>query len=299
MALKVDDLYKRAGSRVMLDHVNFEMKKPGIFAIIGEGDSGKTELMRELLGLSEPDEGEISFDGSVILSGSLTVGYLPEERGLYRKAGVLEQLVYFAMLRGMPRQAARRSAKALLERMNMGHLGKVSMETLDKDERDKVLFLSALVHEPKLILLDEPFRTANPDVIEEMTDLLKELAKEDRYIVIATREIEVAEECCDNLLLLHNGKPLLSGNLREIKRAYGHTNLVLAADVDVTATAIDFGMELIEKREDETEYRIQGDDMAATLLEHMLSQGFRPTKYEIREPSLQEIYHAKIGGQMK
>ncbi|MBQ4186398.1 MAG: ATP-binding cassette domain-containing protein [Firmicutes bacterium] len=299
MSLKVDKLSKRLSSKVKLEKISFEMTKPGIFGIIGESGSGKTDLIRMILNLIPPEEGTVSFNEAPIIPGDISIGYLPEKRGLYMKSDVLEQLVYFAMLRGMNKRAAVKSARNLLARLGMSDLEQVLVERLDKDEREKVQFLTSIVHEPKLILLDEPFRTANPRVITELMDLMKELAAEGRYIVMASKAIEVAEACCENLVILYKGKPVIAGNLKEIKHAYGHTNLVLAADVDVTDTAIDFGMELIEKRPLESEFRIQGDEMAQTLLEHMVSQGFHPTKYEIREPSLQEIYLSTIGGQTK
>lgn len=296
MGLVVKDLCKSFGDKVAVDHLSFQMEEPGVFGLIGTNGAGKTTTIRMILGIMRPDQGSAMWNGTVINRDTLSFGYMPEERGIYMKTKVMEQLVYFGMLRGMNRSDAKASALKYLERLGMSEYKDTMVEKLSKGNQQKIQLIATLVHNPELIFLDEPFSGLDPVNTEVLRGLLEDLIEEKRYIVMSSHQMGTVEEYCENLLILHHGETKLLGNLREIKRGYGHTNLVVSCDVDIDETAKSMGMEIIEKRATETEYRIQGDDMANGLLSHMLSQGFYPTKFEIREPSLSEIFIEKVGG---
>lgn len=296
MGINVSNLTKTFGSKVAVDHLSFQMEKPGVFGLIGTNGAGKTTTIRMILGIMRADEGQADWNGTVISRDTLSFGYMPEERGLYMKNKVLEQLVYFGRLRGMNRTDAKKSALRYLQRLGMEEYKDTLVEKLSKGNQQKIQLIATLVHDPTLIFLDEPFSGLDPVNTEVLRGLLQDLIDEDRYIVMSSHQMATVEEYCRDVLILHHGQTKLCGNLREIKRGYGHTNLVISCDVNIDETAEHFGLEVIEKRANETEYRIKGDEMAHVLLSHMLSQGFYPTKFEIREPSLNEIFIEKVGG---
>lgn len=297
MALIVNQLTKSFGDKKAVDHLSFQMQEPGVFGLIGTNGAGKTTTIRMILGIMRADEGSATWDGTVISRETLQFGYMPEERGIYMKNRVMEQLVYFGRLRGMSGGAAKESALRYLKRLGMEEYKNVQVEKLSKGNQQKIQLIATLIHDPQLIFLDEPFSGLDPVNTEVLRGLLQELIEEERYIVMSSHQMSTVEEYCKDILILHHGQTKLSGNLREIKKGYGHTNLVVSCDVNIDETAEHFGLEVLEKRANETEYRIKGDDMAHALLAHMLSQGFYPNKFEIREPSLNEIFIEKVGGE--
>lgn len=295
MALIVDNLTKIFGNKVAVDHLSFQMQEPGVFGLIGTNGAGKTTTIRMILGIMRANEGQAIWDGTVISRDTLSFGYMPEERGIYMKNKVLEQLVYFGRLRGMKSSEAKASAFRYLKRLGMEEYKNTLVEKLSKGNQQKIQLIATLIHNPKLIFLDEPFSGLDPVNTEVLRGLLQDLIREERYIVMSSHQMSTVEEYCKDILILHHGKTMLSGNLREIKKGYGHTNLIISCDVNIDETAQHFGLEMLEKRANETEFRIKGDDMAQALLAHMISQGFYPTKFEIREPSLNEIFIEKVG----
>ena len=298
MGLYVKNLTKTFGSKVAVDHLSFQMEESGVFGLIGTNGAGKTTTIRMILGIMQADEGKALWNDTPINRDSLSFGYMPEERGIYMKNKVLEQLVYFGRLRGMNRSDAQKSALRYLQRLGMENEKNTLVEKLSKGNQQKIQLISTLIHDPKLIFLDEPFSGLDPVNTEVLRGLLQELIDEKRYIVMSSHQMSTVEEYCKDILILHQGQTKLCGNLREIKRGYGHTNLLISCDVNIDETAKQYGLEVIEKRANETEYRIHGDEMAHSLLSHMLSQGFYPTKFEIREPSLNEIFIEKVGAEV-
>lgn len=262
---------------------------------MGTNGAGKTTTIRNILGIMQPDEGEALWNGTPISRETLSFGYLPEERGIYMKTKVLEQLVYFGRLRGMKKEKAKKSALELMERLRVSEYQNTPAEKLSKGNQQKVQLIAAIIHNPKLIFLDEPFSGLDPVNAQVLRNLVKELVAEGKYIILSTHQMETVEEYCENLVILDRGKTLLKGNLKEIKAGYGHTNLVVAAQEDVSTLAQAEGLELFEKRAAETEYKIQGDEMAHRFLRRMTESNIYPLKFEIREPSLQEIFVRKAG----
>lgn len=295
MGLEVRGITKKFGEKTAVDHLSFEMKEPGVFGLLGTNGAGKTTTIRNILGIMKPDEGEALWNGTPISSETLSFGYLPEERGIYMKTKVLEQLVYFGRLRGMKKEKAKKSALELMERLRVSEYQNTPAEKLSKGNQQKVQLIAAIIHNPKLIFLDEPFSGLDPVNAQVLRNLVKELVAEGKYIILSTHQMETVEEYCENLVILDRGKTLLKGNLKEIKAGYGHTNLVVAAQEDVSTLAQAEGLELFEKRAAETEYKIQGDEMAHRFLRRMTESNIYPLKFEIREPSLQEIFVRKAG----
>lgn len=295
MGLIVNELTKKFGEKTAVDHLSFSMEGPGVFGLLGTNGAGKTTTIRTILGIMSPDSGSATWNNTPITRETLAFGYLPEERGIYMKTKVLEQLIYFGMLRGMKKEAARKSALNYMERLQVTEYKNVLAEKLSKGNQQKVQLIAAIIHNPRLIFLDEPFSGLDPVNAQVLRQLVKELVEEGKYIILSTHQMETVEEYCKDLVILDRGKTLLKGNLKEIKAGYGHTNLVVSTREDVRDIAKTAGLQLFEERASETEYKIQGDNMAHEFLKRMLDAGIYPIKFEIREPSLQEIFVRKAG----
>lgn len=295
MGLIVNELTKRFGEKTAVDHLSFSMDAPGVFGLLGTNGAGKTTTIRNILGIMTPDEGNATWNGTPITRETLAFGYLPEERGIYMKTKVLEQLIYFGMLRGMKKEEAKKAACGYMKRLHVEEYKNMPAEKLSKGNQQKIQLIAAIIHNPKLIFLDEPFSGLDPVNVQVLRQLVKELVDEGRYIILSTHQMETVEEYCKDLVILDRGKTLLEGNLREIKAGYGHTNLVVSTDADVSSIAREEGLQLFEERAAEKEYKIKGDEMAHRFLKKMLDKNIYPVKFEIREPSLQEIFVRKAG----
>lgn len=295
MSLVVENLTKKFGEKTAVDKLSFTMHKPEVFGLLGTNGAGKTTTIRTILGIMDADGGSAQWNNRKITREALSFGYLPEERGIYMKTKVLEQLIYFGMLRGMKREEAKKSALNYMERLGVMEYKNMPAEKLSKGNQQKVQLISAILHNPRLVFLDEPFSGLDPVNGKVLRELVGELVEEGKYIILSTHQMETVEEYCKNLVILDRGKTILQGNLKEIKAGYGHTNLCVFTPDNVEHIAKEEGLELYEKRALETEYKITGDEMAHRFLKRMLDAGIYPQKFEIREPSLQEIFVRKAG----
>lgn len=295
MSLKVQNLRKSFGEKIVVEDISFEMTEPGVFGLIGTNGAGKTTTIRMILGILGADSGSSLWNGKPITRETMSFGYMPEERGIYMKNTVLEQLIYFGMLRGMKKHEAKASSISLMERLGVIEYKDVITEKLSKGNQQKIQLITTLIHNPKLIFLDEPFSGLDPLNIELLRNLIYELVNEGKYIVLSSHQMTTVEEYCKNLIILNKGKTLLQGNLRQIKSGYGHTNLLIKANADISLIAEEIGLRLIEKRADEAEYKINGYKMAKSFLKKLIEVGIYPIKYEVKEPSLVEIFIEKVG----
>ena len=295
MSLIVNDLVKTFGNITAVNHLSFKMERSGVFGLIGTNGAGKTTTIRMMLGLLEADAGEAVWNGKKITRESLSFGYMPEERGIYMKNKVREQLEYFACLRGMKKADARISCTRWMKRLGVDQYENMTADKLSKGNQQKVQLIAAVINNPDLVILDEPFSGLDPVNTDVLRSVIKEMVKEGKFVILSSHQMAVVEEYCENLVLLHKGQAVLDGSLREIKAGYGHTRLILSSDKDVTAYAARAGLKLLNERADETEYKITGDEMAQDFLKSLTDAGIFPVKYEIREPSLHEIFVEKAG----
>lgn len=295
MSLKVENLTKTFGSNIAVNDLNFSMDKPGVFGLIGTNGAGKTTTIRMILGIMSADRGKATWNGNIISRETLSFGYMPEERGIYTKSKVLEQLIYFGKLRGMTKAAAKQSALSLMDRLGVSKYKDVPAEKLSKGNQQKIQLISTLIHNPQLLVLDEPFSGLDPINAQLLDDLIDSLVKDGKYILMSSHQMSTVENYCENLVLLSGGNTLLSGNLREIKASYGHTNLLISCKDDTSSVAEKCGMTPFCQTAEETEYKIANDIMAQKFLRELILNGIYPVKYEIKEPSLQEIFIEKVG----
>ena len=295
MALIVNDFVKTFGSVTAVDHLSFEMKNPGVFGLIGTNGAGKTTTIRMMLGLLSADAGEAAWNGKRISRESTPFGYMPEERGIYMKNKVGEQLEYFAMLRGMKRADARANAKKWMDRLGVAQYASMTADKLSKGNQQKVQLIAAVISNPELVVLDEPFSGLDPVNTDVLKSVIHEMVADGKYVILSSHQMSVVEEYCENLVLLHRGKAVMNGSLSDIKAGYGHTNLTVSCDRDISLYAERAGLVLIDKQAAQSEYRISGDEMAEGFLKSLVADGIFPVKYEIREPSLHQIFIEKAG----
>ena len=295
MSLIVNDFVKTFGRVTAVDHLSFRMDEPGVFGLIGTNGAGKTTTIRMMLGLIDADQGEATWNGKKISRESLRFGYMPEERGIYMKTKVREQLEYFGMLRGMTKADARISATRLMKRLGVEQYENMTADKLSKGNQQKVQLIAAIINDPELVVLDEPFSGLDPVNTDVLRSVIKEMVKEGKYVILSSHQMSVVEEYAENLVLLHKGRAVLDGSLREIKSGYGHTRLLISSEKDVKTYANKAGLVLLNERADEMEYKITGDSMAQAFLKSLTDDGIFPVKYEIREPSLHEIFVEKAG----
>jgi len=295
VGLSVHKLSKTFETKKAVDQISFEMTEPGVFGLIGTNGAGKTTTIRMILGIIRMDEGTAAWNNAPISRETMSFGYMPEERGIYTKSKVMEQLVYFGMLRGMNKTDARNSTSKWMDRLGVTEYKDMIAEKVSKGNQQKIQLIAALIHNPELIILDEPFSGLDPVNTEMMSNLISELVEEKKYIVMSSHQMSTVEEFCEELVMLHNGKTILQGNLRKIKAGYGHTNLAVRTARDISALAKESGMTVITRHADEVEYSITGDNMADAFLSRLVGAGIYPIKYEIREPSLHEIFIEKAG----
>ena len=302
MALEVKNLYKKYGEKVVVDGVSFSMPTPGVYALLGTNGAGKTTSIRMILGMLEKDGGEVTWDGKPLNFDTCNIGYLAEERGLYPKYSLMDQLRYFGELRGVDRKTVDDRIKYWAERLAVEEYiyqkkGKKqqSPDQLSKGNQQKIQFLIAMISDPQLLVLDEPFSGLDP----VNTDLLKGLVREQiaagKYIIMSSHQMEAVEEFCTDITILHRSKVVVSGNLNEIKKASGRVNLRLKVESDITSFIREAGVELISEKEYEYVLKVTGDEQANRLLKALIEANIPIVKFDLSELSLHEIFVREVG----
>jgi len=220
MIIQIQDLVKRYGDVVAVDHLSFEVERGEIFGLLGPNGAGKTTTIRVIMDILNPDEGTVQVLGQPPGQANARIGYLPEERGLYRNLKVLDNLVYLAELKGVPRPTARERAKGLLEQIRLEEWAARKVRDLSQGMQQRLQFVASLVHDPEVLFLDEPFQGLDPINVERVKDFIAELHREGKTIVLSTHQMNMVEALCDRILLINRGRAVLYGHLAEIKREY-------------------------------------------------------------------------------
>lgn len=301
MGLEVKNVTKRFGSKTAVNNLSFTLDKPGVFGLLGTNGAGKTTTIRMILGILEKDEGSITWNGKPVSRDAVSFGYLPEERGLYPQIKVIEQLLYFADLRGLYGTKARKTIGYWLGRLGVAKYADMPAERLSKGNQQKVQLIASILHDPDLIVLDEPLSGLDPVNADLFKSVILELVDKGKYIVMSSHQMEAVEQYCRDILLLIDGNTVLSGNLSEIKHSYGRTNLYIgvgdaaAAGDLIKSEAEALGMSIINTTASGFELRIHSDESAYALLRKLLEKNITLDKFEIREPTLHEIFVEKAG----
>ncbi len=297
MALTVTNLNKNYGENKVVDNLSFSIDKPGVFGLLGTNGAGKTTTIRMILGMINKDGGTVTWNGENYTPNTVSTGYLAEERGIYAKFSIIDQLVYFGELKGMSKADAIKSIDYWLERLEATEYKNKKADQLSKGNQQKIQFVAALISNPSLLILDEPLSGLDP----VNTDLFKEVIKEQigkgKYIIMSSHQMNTIEEFCENLLILNKGKTILQGNLKEIKKGYGRNRLLVKCDEDIKHLIKECNMEIESENAEEINLMVKSQEEVNRLLKRITDENISLVKFELREPSLHEIFIEKVGGQ--
>lgn len=305
--LVVRDLVKKYGDKTVVNHLSFTMDKPGVYALLGTNGAGKTTSIRIILGMLLSDGGEVTFNGKPLDIGSVNVGYMAEERGLYPKATILDQMLYFASLKKVPKKEAMNRITMWAEKLNLTEYffpaptaknkkpKAFRAEQLSKGNQQKVQLMATLISDPELIVLDEPLSGLDPVNMNLFRDVIKEVAAQDKYIIMSSHQMATIEEFCSDLTILNRGEVVVSGNLNEIKKGYGRVNLVIKSDDDVKPYIRKHQLTIIDETPGEIRIKLTAEEQAKELLKDLVANDVSVVKFELTEPTLHEIFVEKVG----
>ncbi|MGE3466402.1 MAG: ABC transporter ATP-binding protein [Pyrinomonadaceae bacterium] len=295
--LRVENVTKRFGDFTAVDDLSFEVRAGRVFGFIGPNGAGKTTTIRMIVGITAPDEGRIDLFGERMSSKLQDrIGYLPEERGLYKKMKVVDQLRYFAALKDIQRAEADRRIDTWLERMNLSEWKTKKTTDLSKGMQQKIQFISAVLHDPDLLILDEPFSGLDPVNVEFMIDVLSDFKQAHKTVIFSTHLMETAERLCNDILLINKARKVVSGSLREVKESYG-TNLIAFRGTGAEKVLGDTALiERVVSHADEQELHLADGVDPQVLLRTLIDAGAAISKFETVEPSLNDIFIDQVGG---
>ena len=307
MSLSVKNLSKSYGDKVVVDNLNFEINKPGVYALLGTNGAGKTTSLRIILGMLAKNDGEVLWNGKPLDPVNTNIGYLAEERGLYPKYSLLDQLLYFAKLRNVPKHTAMERIKYWSDRLSVNEYifppkvkGKKASKAnradqLSKGNQQKIQLLATLISDPELIILDEPLSGLDPVNTDLFKSIIKEEISKNKYLIMSSHQMPTIEEFCSDITILNRGKTVLQGDLNEIKKSYGRVNLFVKSDVEILPYINDFGLRIVNKTPSEYHLKVSGEAQAMEFLTKLIGDKVPVIKFELREPSLHEIFIEKAG----
>jgi ABC-2 type transport system ATP-binding protein len=295
-SLKVDRVIKNYGDKTAVNGLSFEVSEVEIYGLLGANGAGKTTTMRMILGLILPDDGNIRYQGKPYGKEQLSMlGYLPEERGMYPKIKVSDQIIYLAQLRGMSRKDADQNLKWWLEKFQVPEYYNKKVEELSKGNQQKIQFIAAVIHNPRIVILDEAFSGLDPVNVELLKTTVKELRDGGTSIVFSTHRMEHVEELCRNLTIMHKSNPVLQGSIKDIKKMFPQERVVVATDGDITGLESITGVSAVVRHEHGGyELKVSSPEAGQRILQHALSQG-PVNRFEVMEPTLNEIFIKTVG----
>ncbi len=295
MALEIEHVSKRFGKYTAVDDLSLSIPEKTIFGFLGANGAGKTTTFRIILGLMDASSGNVSWNGKPVdYSTSDNIGYLPEERGLYPKQKVKEQLIFLARLKGMSKQEAEKELGRWLERFKVPDYADKKVEELSKGNQQKIQFIASVLHKPSLLILDEPFSGLDPINVELLKQAVLDLKESGTTIVFSSHRMEHVEQLCENLCILNKGKTVLQDSLKEIKQSFGKKNLIIHADFDVSFLKEYPGVRKSSVTPEGIQLQIEGEEVAGSILQEIVGRGFI-RKFALEEPSLNDIFIEKVG----
>lgn len=295
MGLLIHEVTKKYGEFAAVDRLSLDIPNGSMFGLLGGNGAGKTTTFRMVLGLLTPTSGTIAWnDQPLNYSVSHLVGYLPEERGLYPKLKVRDQLIYLGKLRGMNKNDILVKMEEWLERFRVPEYANKRVEELSKGNQQKIQFIAAVLHEPELLILDEPFSGLDPVNVELLKEAVVELNKQGMTIVFSSHRMEHVEELCDQLCILHKGKSVVQGGLREIKRSFGKKNVIVKANFPLEDLKHLPGVVKYKETVEGAEFQVESEAIAQKIFDNLANRGF-VYKFELEEPSLHDIFIEKVG----
>lgn len=295
MGLIIKNVSKSYGDKKVVDNISLEISKPGVYGLLGTNGAGKTTTIRMLLGILKKDSGEITWNGKEVERKYVNFGYLPEERGVYPKVNIYTQLMYFAKLKGMQEKEADEAIKYWMKRLEVQEYMNMTAEKLSKGNQQKIQFITAVVHNPELVVLDEPFSGLDPVNTEIIRNVILELIEKGKYIIMSAHQMSVVEEFCTDILILNKGKTVLQGNLKQIKDTYKANKLYISTRQDIKEYISKLNMSIYLEKDNEYEININNEEQGYELFNMLAQNDIKVDKFEIRKPSLHDIFIEKVG----
>lgn len=293
--LILENVSKTFVGKKAVDGISFSLNKPGVFGLLGTNGAGKTTTIRMLLGIIKKDSGEITWNGKKVDRKSVNFGYLPEERGVYPKVKIYDQLMYFAELKGMKKQEANEAINIWAKRLKVEEYMQMPAEKLSKGNQQKIQFMTAVIHNPELVVLDEPFSGLDPVNTELLKNIIIDLVKEGKYVIMSAHQMSTIEEFCSDILILNKGETVLKGNLREIKDQYPANRVQIEANESIAENIAKLGLEIENEKNNEYTVKIDSEEQAHNLLNELVKDKKTINKFEITKPTLNDIFIEKVG----
>ena len=304
MKLEVKEIRKSFGEKEVLHGVSFEVESGKALGLLGRNGAGKTTTIRILMDVFHANSGEIRIDGKKFVPSEYQIGYLPEERGLYPKRTVMEQMVYLAQLRGLNKKTAETNARRWLNRLEVAEYETRKLETLSKGNQQKVQLAATLVANPDIVILDEPFSGLDPVNSQILKDVVSELIADGKLVIFSSHQMSYVEEFCDHIAIINQGEVVLAGQLKEIKKTYGEKRLVLAAEnlpqealADRVTKEFSDLVRLSGRKREFLILELADGHTKKELLERLAKSDIGIERFGNYEPSLNDIFVAKVGEQ--
>lgn len=295
MGLILKEVSKTFVGKRAVDNISFELNKPGVFGLLGTNGAGKTTTIRMLLGIIKKDSGEITWNGKAVDRKSVNFGYLPEERGVYPKTKIYNQLMYFAELKGMKKEEADKAIKNWAQKLKVEEYLDKPAEKLSKGNQQKIQFMTSVIHNPELLVLDEPFSGLDPVNTELLKNIIINLVKDGKYIIMSAHQMSTIEEFCSDILILNKGKTVLKGNLKEIKDTYPANRVQIETNENIEEDIKKLGFEIENVKNYSYTIKISDEQKAHELLKELVLKGITINKFEIMKPTLNDIFIEKVG----
>lgn len=295
MGLVLKNVSKTFVGKRAVESISFELNKPGVFGLLGTNGAGKTTTIRMLLGIIKKDSGEITWNGKAVDRKSVNFGYLPEERGVYPKTKIYNQLMYFAELKGMKKEEADEAIKNWAKKLKVEEYLDKPAEKLSKGNQQKIQFMTAVIHNPELLVLDEPFSGLDPVNTELLKNIIINLVKEGKYIIMSAHQMSTIEEFCSDILILNKGKTVIKGNLKEIKDTYPANRVQIETNENIETDIKKLGFEIENIKNYSYTVKIFDEQKAHELLKELVIKGITINKFEIMKPTLNDIFIEKVG----
>lgn len=294
--IELRNVTKRFDEFVAVKNLSLEVKQGTIFGLLGPNGAGKTTSIRMIVNIFAPDEGEVLVLGKHV-SPELQqrIGYLPEERGLYKKMTVGDQLIFFASLKGLHSREASRRVDWWLERLELGDWRKKKPTELSKGMQQKVQFIATAIHEPEVLILDEPFSGLDPVSTGNLKSIIVEQKEKGKTIIFSTHQMEQVEQMCDDICLINHSTKVLGGGLREVKRKFGKNTVILDYEGGDSFLSSDV-VKRVNKFPNYSEIMLADGADSQEILRRALASGARVNRFELVEPSLNQIFIESVTG---
>lgn len=295
MGLILKNVSKSFAGKKAVDNISFSLNEPGVYGLLGTNGAGKTTTIRMLLGILNKDAGEITWNGKTVDRKNVNFGYLPEERGVYQKTLIMDQLMYFAELKGMTKRDAEKSIKEWAKKLKVEEYLNKTAEKLSKGNQQKIQLMTALIHNPELVVLDEPFSGLDPVNTDLIKNIIIELVRNGKYVIMSAHQMATIEEFCSNILILDKGITVLQGNLKQIKDSYPANRAKVEVNQNIDNFIKECNLEIENEVDNNYILKLDNEEKAHNLLKILVQNNVVVNRFEIMKPTLNDIFVEKVG----